>query len=241
MRKNNQILIAHRGASSICPENTLISIKKAIDLGFDMVEVDVHQTKDNRIVVIHDKTISRTTNDRGRVSNLTLKELRQYSAGIWFDKKFIDEKIPTLEEVLKITNKKIKLLIEIKDTKSVDIEKNLANIIKKNNSQDYCIVQSFNLKHLENINKIDNKIEIHKLMIGRLFGNVYFDTTLRIFNIDKYKFIKSINVYHRFVTKRFIDYIHKKNKNVFVWTVDSKKMKSKLFRKGVDGIITNKI
>ncbi|MBZ0251997.1 MAG: hypothetical protein K8I02_01540, partial [Candidatus Methylomirabilis sp.] len=90
--------IAHRGASGECPENTLAAFGRALEIGVDMVEFDVHLSRDGVPVVIHDDDVRRTTDGRGLVKDLTLAELRRLDAGGWKDARFAGERIPTLEE-----------------------------------------------------------------------------------------------------------------------------------------------
>jgi len=94
------LLIAHRGALLAAPENTLPALDKAIELGFDFVEMDVRSTKDDVPVVFHDKTVERTTNGEGQVEDLTWDEIRQLDAGSWFDPAFAGTRVPSLEEAL---------------------------------------------------------------------------------------------------------------------------------------------
>ncbi|MDE0013634.1 MAG: glycerophosphodiester phosphodiesterase family protein, partial [Candidatus Poribacteria bacterium] len=91
------ILLAHRGLVRHAPENTLPGFATAIELGLSL-ELDVYQTSDKHLVVIHDETVDRTTNGTGKVINMTLAEIRKLDAGSWFDPRFAGEKIPTLEE-----------------------------------------------------------------------------------------------------------------------------------------------
>ena len=99
-------VIAHRGASYFEPENTLRSFRRAVEMGADRVEVDVRLSKDNKLVVIHDPRVDRTTNGTGRVKDMTLQELKSLDAGK-------GEKIPTLQEVIDAL-KDTKLVIEMK-------------------------------------------------------------------------------------------------------------------------------
>lgn len=92
-------IFAHRGYKGVCPENTLAAYRKAIEVGVDGIELDVHVTKDGHLVVIHDETVDRTTNGTGAVRDLTLAELKSLDAGRWFDDTFEGESIPTLGEV----------------------------------------------------------------------------------------------------------------------------------------------
>ncbi len=107
-------VIAHRGFSGAAPENTIAAIRAAVDIGADMAEVDVTLSADDRVVVIHDDTLDRTTDGRGAVSGLTLAELQRLDAGSWFAPRFAGERIPTLEAVLAEVKGKILLNVEIK-------------------------------------------------------------------------------------------------------------------------------
>ena len=93
-------IFAHRGSKSNRPENTLAAFSEAVRVGVDGIELDVHLTKDNQVVVIHDESIDRTTNGTGLIRDMTFEEIRQYSAGSWFDTQYKFEKIPLLSEVL---------------------------------------------------------------------------------------------------------------------------------------------
>ncbi|WP_225550149.1 glycerophosphodiester phosphodiesterase [Enterococcus sp. S22(2020)] len=95
-------IIAHRGSKGTNPENTLIAFKEAVRVGADGIELDVHLSKDKQLVVIHDETVDRTTNGSGFVADLTLAELKQLDAGLWFKPFPVEQKIPTLEEVLQL-------------------------------------------------------------------------------------------------------------------------------------------
>ena len=106
--------IAHRGASGHCPENTRAAFLRAIELGADMVELDCQNTLDGAVVVIHDETLERTTNGRGRVRDHTLKEIKALDAGSWFGRDFAGEEVLTLEEAVEILRGRVGLNLEIK-------------------------------------------------------------------------------------------------------------------------------
>ena len=88
------------GATPFAPENTVAAFRKAVEMGADLVEMDIRETKDGRLVIMHDVTVDRTTNGKGRVTDLTLAEIQKLDAGSWFDKKFAGERVPTLEQAL---------------------------------------------------------------------------------------------------------------------------------------------
>jgi glycerophosphoryl diester phosphodiesterase len=106
--------IAHRGASSYAPENTRAAFDMAINMGVKHIELDVHSSKDGRLVVIHDDLLDRTTNGSGKVNDYTLKELKTLDAGSWFDHKYSGEKLCTLEEILVEYKSEVYLHVEIK-------------------------------------------------------------------------------------------------------------------------------
>jgi glycerophosphoryl diester phosphodiesterase len=139
-------LTGHRGAAGFAPENTLSSIKKALDFNTDRIEVDVRQTKDNVVVCLHDETIDRTTNGKGLVNEFTYSDLQKFDAGLKFSKKFKNEKVPTLEEVMQIINGKSKLVVEIKDGDELypELKKKVVELINKYNGKDWIFVHSFN-------------------------------------------------------------------------------------------------
>ena len=105
-------IMGHRGAKAYEPENTLRSIRRALDMGVQAVEIDVHVSRDGRLIVIHDATVDRTTNGRGRVSDLSWEELRRLDAGM-------AERLPSLEEVVAIVRGRVHLFVEMKDPKAV--------------------------------------------------------------------------------------------------------------------------
>lgn len=97
---NSPLIIAHRGASKQAPENTMSAFQRALELGADGIELDVHMSADGYLVVIHDETADRTSNSNGLIKDKTLSELKSLDFGSWFSEDFKDEKIPELEEVL---------------------------------------------------------------------------------------------------------------------------------------------
>ena len=99
------VRIAHRGASGSAPENTVAAFERAIRIGVDAIEIDVHGTSDGRVVVIHDATLDRTTDRRGLVRQQTLDQIRNADAGTWFGREFKGAQIPLLEEAIEAYTK----------------------------------------------------------------------------------------------------------------------------------------
>ena len=144
----NIIIVAHRGFSGVYPENTLLAFQKAVELGVDFVELDVHQTVDKEIVVCHDYTIERTTDGNGYIKEMTYEEIKRYDAGKW--KGYPGEKIPLLKEVFEKFGNEIKILIEIKEC---DVSA-LIKLIKEFRMEKRVIVGSFNLEYIKEVRNL---------------------------------------------------------------------------------------
>ena len=114
MTKDEFTVIAHRGFSSKAPENTVAAFDLAIESGFTNIELDVQLSSDGVAVIIHDPTLDRTTSGNGNVNSLTLKELEELDAGSWFDKRFANQRIITLHELLERYITRTHLHIELK-------------------------------------------------------------------------------------------------------------------------------
>ena len=148
--KNNIYVAAHRGWSEKYPENTMIAYRKAAELGVDQIEIDVRESKDGHLVIMHDATVDRTTNGSGRVDSMTLEELRSLDAGSWKGAEFAGEKIPTLEEFLEfaVSLPEMTYDIEIKEyLVSWSAEENfcdrILSLIDEYGLTDRCVINSF--------------------------------------------------------------------------------------------------
>ena len=244
IKQNKHIqVIGHRGASGLAPENTLVSFKKALEFGVDYVELDVHLTKDDSVIVIHDATVDRTTNGKGKVRDLTLEQLKKLDAGSKFNKDFVGEKLPLLTEVLQAVNGKSKVMIEIKkgDDYYPGIEKKVLDIIKSNHGEKWCEMHTFHDKVLENWLVIDKTIPIYKLLVGQV-GPLYYDDGFKWGSVvDKWKGkgVTGISPKENFASSSFIDKIHKAGMITYIWTVNDETAMKELIEKGADGIISN--
>ncbi|MCC2250620.1 glycerophosphodiester phosphodiesterase [Virgibacillus sp. AGTR] len=150
--------IGHRGYPAKYPENTLSSFQAAIELGFTHIELDVHLSKDGIPVVMHDYKIDRMTNGSGEIRNYTLSELQQFTVGD-------SEKIPTLEDVLRLAKNQIIVSIEMKNTKLYDyLEKEVFEAIQKVDMIDQVYVISFDHKSLAKLRQLSSEIKIGPLV-----------------------------------------------------------------------------
>lgn len=227
-------IYAHRGASGYAPENTLSAFKKALEMGAQGIELDVQFSKDGVVMVMHDDTLDRTTNGSGRVESHTLEELKKLDAGSWFSSNYIGEKIPTLEEVIKILPKEFKLNIEFKPDKknAKKIAKEVYKILEKHNYSKNVILSSFYHETLKHYRELDNDIPM-----GMLFE---FDM-IDICSYAKNSGINpvSLNIAKEFVDKEFISDAYTNNLKVAVYTVNEMSKLKELLEIGADEIFCN--
>jgi len=134
--KHKIAVIAHRGGKALAPENTLAAFRKAMELGCDYVEIDVRMTKDNRFVIMHDRTVDRTTDGAGAVSELDFAAIRTLDAGRKFSPQCAGEKVPTLDETLALCKDKINVYLDHKDGPVADILK----VVRKRGMEKQVIV-----------------------------------------------------------------------------------------------------
>jgi glycerophosphoryl diester phosphodiesterase len=152
------MVIAHRGFSGKAPENTFAAFIKALDLGVDMIELDVQLSRDSHVVVIHDEKVDRTTDGSGKVSDKMLKELKELDAGSWFSAAFAGERIPTLREALELITSKAYVNIEIKTNKVIrkadsEIADRALDLVEQMQLLDRVLFSSFNHKLVGYIKK----------------------------------------------------------------------------------------
>ncbi|MDF2723266.1 MAG: glycerophosphodiester phosphodiesterase [Paenibacillus sp.] len=155
--------IAHRGFPTRYPENTIASFQAALDASYSHMELDVHLSKDGVPVVIHDQTINRTTNGKGKVNDYTVDELKQFKAG-----DDGSETIPTLEEVFRLARGKIEILVELKQCGPLypGLEQKVIDTARKLDIADQLIVTSFDHYALVRTRELDRDIKIGLLMGG---------------------------------------------------------------------------
>ena len=153
------IVVGHRGWPQRFPENTLVGFKAALELGVDALELDVHVTKDDQVVVIHDETVERTTEGEGPVRGMTLAELKELDAGGWFDGKFAGERIPTLEEVMELAAGKVPLAIEVKPPAETIDRLNSRLIALVKNCPGTVVVHSFDAVYLRTFRRACPEID----------------------------------------------------------------------------------
>lgn len=223
-------IIAHRGDSSAAPENTMPAFASTTDAGAQYFEIDIRMSQDGVPVVIHDKTVDRTTNGTGLVAEMTAAELRTLDAGSWFADSFAGTRIPTLDEVLAhASNSAVDVVIEYKGTWNKTNIRTTIDMIEAAGLADNVITQSFSEKTIARISKISPD-----LPVGWLTQTI--DRSI----VSTAKKIGADAVNPKSATARGVALAHRARLGVFVWTHDEDPDWEELTEMGVDGIITNR-
>ncbi len=235
---NRPAVIAHRGFSGTRPENTLAAVKAAIEVGADMVEVDVTLTADGQVVCIHDETVDRTTNGSGPVTSYDLEELQRLDAGSWFSSQWAGETIPTMAEVLEVAKGRVLVNIEIKSevvTPEAEggIAEKVVRLINEMKMSDQVIVSSFEPLALQHVRAIDPSIVTASLFNKDIHRGWAPSDVVN--PVDS----RALNISQKRVTPALMDQCRTSEIPVGVYTVNKKRNMRKMIRLGVQAIFTN--
>jgi glycerophosphoryl diester phosphodiesterase len=214
------VIIGHRGAAGHAPENTLAAIRKGIDLGVDFVEIDVRRTADGVLVALHDETVNRTTNGKGRVDRLSLRDVKRFNAGN-------GEHIPTVGEVLEAARGRVGLMLELK---VVGVAQTTTAAVQEAGFKEPVIYASFLHNELSEVRSIDPEATL-MVLFGRL-------PRAPIARAREYR-SSHVGLRHDTATRRLVDAFHEENLLVFVYTVDRPGDIQHALSIGVDGVISN--
>ncbi len=228
-------VIAHRGVSSLAPENTIAAFAKCLEVGASWFEFDVRPLQDGTLAVIHDDTLGRTTSGTGLVHETTFSTLRRLDAGIWFGDQFRFERVPELTSVVELLNEtRLSANLELKPPLPhlreavCEAVERVASKIKNPNK---LLVSSFDSKVLERLSMFDLAYILDAAALRADFRG-YMDRA-------KSMGCKAIHPEHHGVTEEMIGAMHEEGFEVNVWTVDDVARARELESWGVDGIITN--
>ncbi|MEH7414843.1 glycerophosphodiester phosphodiesterase family protein [Neobacillus drentensis] len=231
------IKIGHRGAAGYCPENTFASFHRALLMGVDFLEMDVQMTKDDELVVIHDSTVNRTTNGKGKVKDFTLIEIQALDAGRWFDPRFSNERVPSLGEFLDEFGGKVGILLEIKNPSLYPgIEKKIAHELLNRglvSSEEHpVIVQSFDQNSLKKFHQLVPSIQLG-VLLKKFTRKGISDQELVSFS----SYASFVNPKITMVNRRLIEKIHQHGFKTFIWTVKKRNEVDFLRYYHVEGLI----
>ena len=211
------IVTSHRGAGSLEPENTLRAMQRAIALGVDQIETDVQLTRDGYLVLMHDPTVDRTTNGTGEIAELTLAEIRQFDAGL-------GERVPTLEEALTVTQKKMVLQIELKGPGTAQP---VVQAVEAANAVDQVILTSFKHQWL-----IEARTLNPQLRTGALWGRLPADVVQQTQQLG----LHALHIWHEWIDQQLVKDAHRQGLLVRAWNTDKEDDMRRLIELGVDAI-----
>lgn len=224
-------ITAHRGSSNAAPENTLEALEQAIlDLA-DFAEIDVQETKDGVVILMHDASLRRTTGVRAQVRDLTYVQTRKLDAGGWFSKEFAGVRVPTLAEALILCKGKINLNIELKAARSSVANESLIQkvlqLIDLYDMQDQCVISCTDPAMLARVKEKNSNIKTGYIL-SFAYGMFY--------QVD---YIDFFSMKSSFVNESTVKTLHSLGKEVHAWTVNSRKEMERVKQLGVDNIITD--
>ncbi|MFW9826093.1 MAG: glycerophosphodiester phosphodiesterase [Candidatus Thorarchaeota archaeon] len=225
------LVIGHRGAYDKAPENSLLGFKKAIDLGADYIEFDVHQSQDGALVIIHGPDILRRMGINKLIKEMTLKELQELDLGD-------GERVPELLEVIKLGKGKVNFLCEIK---AKGITEKVLKILKDEDVINSTIVQSFSSEALLEFRKNEPNLRLALLVpLNEEYIPEWDKRKELIEHVVKLGF-PIIATRHKNVDDLFVQYSHKNSLKIFTYTINTAKAMEKFIKMGVDGIIVNSV
>jgi glycerophosphoryl diester phosphodiesterase len=220
-------IMAHRGASAVAPENTMAAVKAAIDSGAQWVEIDVQETADGEVVVIHDRDLKKIGGVSLTVAGSSLEELQQVDIGSWFGEEFSGERLPTLDEVLRMCKNRIKVNIELKYYGAQQqLEQRVAQTVDAQDMANEVVIMSLDLQGIMRMRNLRPDWTLG-LLSSVSVGN------LAALDVD----FLALNA--RFTSRRLVRQIHQQGKKVMVWTVNDPVGMSSMATRGVDVIITD--
>jgi glycerophosphoryl diester phosphodiesterase len=218
--------MAHRGSSLEAPENSLSAIRLAMKDGADMVEIDVQETADGIVVLLHDSDLARIAGVRRGVHEMTYEEIRLLDAGSWFSEEFAGERIPTLREALEIGWPTVSFNVELKYAgHDRDLAGSVLNLLDETGCTE-CIISSLNQDGVAEVRQLAPERRVG-LIVGQSFGN--------LMHVDADFF----SMRTALVTRDFLHRSRQREREVYVWTVNDPVGMSSAIALGVDGILTD--
>jgi glycerophosphoryl diester phosphodiesterase len=225
--ENRTEIVAHRGASAAAPENTVAAVERAIESGAQWVEIDVQETADGEVVVIHDSDLKKIGGVPITVAGSTLGELQQVDIGSWFGPEFSDQRIPTLKQVLQLCKDEIRVNIELKYYGAqVQLEKRVAEIVDAAGMADQVVVMSLSLPGIRKMRQVRPQWTLGLLSSVAVGDIAALDVDFLALNAKS-------------TSRHLIRRIHANGKKVMVWTVNDTLGMSSMAARGVDSIITD--
>jgi glycerophosphoryl diester phosphodiesterase len=218
---------AHRGHSIAAPENTLSAVRKAIESGADYAEVDVQQTADGVVVLLHDRDLKRVAGVPQRIDEVPYDQVRKLDVGSWFGPAFIGERVPTLAEVINLSRGRIKLNIELKfNGPDRRLAGEVVRLIREQSAEADCLVTTFNYDAILEMKRHDPRLRTG-LIVAFALGDV---SRLEV---------EALSVRADWLSDGVLRAAHRRGQEVHVWTVNDASQMNRLMKRGVDNVITD--
>jgi glycerophosphoryl diester phosphodiesterase len=218
---------AHRGHSHAAPENTLIAIRKAIESGADYAEIDVQQTADGVVVLLHDRDFKRVASDARTIEELPYDEVRKLDVGSWFDASFAGERVPTLAEAIDLCRGRIKMNIELKFySTDRQLAPAVARLVRAKGFETDCLVTSFEYDALQDMKRNNPRLRTG-LTVAYALGDI---SRLEV---------EALSVRADWLSERLLRAAQRRGQEVHVWTVNDARQMARLMQRGVDNLITD--
>jgi glycerophosphoryl diester phosphodiesterase len=226
-------IVGHRGSPSTAPENTIASFTKAIEIGVDAIELDIHQTSDSVPVVIHDAALDRTTDGTGMVNSRDLRYVKGLDAGKWYSPSYAGERVPTLEEALAVICKRSIALVEVKHGSDfyAGIEENVVEAVSKRREwKKRTVFIAFDPSLLQRINELDNDLRT---------GLLILDPPEEYVEVIEDFGINSLFPRWEKLRNDSIRFIHGKGYSVHPWVMDTEDDMKRVMNMGADSLSSN--
>ncbi len=227
------LLVAHRGAPTVAPEHTIPAYEAAIAAGADALELDVHLSADDQLVVIHDPRLERTTDGRGAVREYTTQALKRLDAGRWFGRRFRGQRIQTLTEVLERFRERVRFGVELKGGSDFypGIEERILTVLQLYGVTDRTLVASFDHHALAKCRDLDPDVRLGALVVGRL---------LRPGALAPPGVLNAVCLQADLTTEREVAAARAAGLDCYVWVVNDPAAARRFAAWGVAGIVTDR-
>jgi glycerophosphoryl diester phosphodiesterase len=239
--REHPYIIAHRGVPSKAPENTLASFQKSLEVsGVSMIELDVRLTKDEEVIVLHDRTLQRTSVGNGPARDYALAEIKRFDAGSWFHPQFSQERVPTLAEVLQLVKNRLWVDVEIKSDwlhrePSGLLEERVLQVVTSCGMMDQVMFSSFDHRVLATLK------QLHPQVVTGVLYNFYVDFVRMPSSLAQHVGASIFVCAKHELSRRMLDDAHAHGIAVYVYTLNSIEDAQKMVAYGVDGIMSNNV
>ena len=237
--RTRPLVIGHRGNAGPAPANTLVGYEQAIDMGLDMIEVDVRVTCDGALVLIHDDPVDATTDGQGRVDSLTLDEIRGLDAGSWKSSEYAGQRVPTLTEALELARGRIRVSLDLKDERAIP---RMAHAVRDAGVLDEVVVCGCDARRAGMVRQAEPRFSVTLNMdsdMEELAGRDYprFMAAYIAQAVDAS--LAALNMSFRHVTPELVREAHLHCLPVWAWTVDDPADVQRVVAMGVDAVYSN--